>query len=90
MDIASETTRRDSGIARAARPSQPAFDVPVADSGYRWWYLDGLSEDGLYGLTLIAFMFTEIHRASALDCSFISEKTSSIARAGTVALSPWK
>ncbi len=56
MDIASETTRRDSGIARAARPSQPAFDVPVADSGYRWWYLDGLSEDGLYGLTLIAFI----------------------------------
>lgn len=24
--------------------------------GYRWWYIDALSEDGQYGLTLIAFV----------------------------------
>lgn len=32
------------------------FDAPVARSGYRWWYLDALSDDGCCGLTLIAFV----------------------------------
>lgn len=32
------------------------FDAPVAGSGYRWWYLDALSDDGRCGLTLIAFI----------------------------------
>lgn len=32
------------------------FDAPVAPGGYRWWYLDGLSDDGAYGITLIAFV----------------------------------
>ncbi len=26
------------------------------DGGYRWWYVDALSDDGRYGLTLIAFV----------------------------------
>lgn len=33
----------------------PAFDVPVPQGGYAWWYLDALSDDGRHGLTLIAF-----------------------------------
>lgn len=32
------------------------FDVDVPDSGYRWWYLDGVSEDGRHGLVIIAFI----------------------------------
>jgi carotenoid 1,2-hydratase len=32
------------------------FDALVATSGYRWWYLDALSDDGRCGLTLIAFI----------------------------------
>lgn len=32
------------------------FDRPVPADGYRWWYVDALSEDGRYGLTVIAFI----------------------------------
>jgi len=32
------------------------FDSPVADGGYRWWYVDALSADGKNGLTVIAFL----------------------------------
>lgn len=32
------------------------FDMPVARGGYAWWYIDALSDDGLHGLTLIAFV----------------------------------
>jgi carotenoid 1,2-hydratase len=32
------------------------FDRPIAPDGYCWWYLDALSEDGRYGITLIAFL----------------------------------
>lgn len=28
----------------------------VAPGGYRWWYLDALSDDGRHGLTIIAFV----------------------------------
>lgn len=34
----------------------PAFDQPVQRDGYVWWYLDAISDDGLHGLTLIAFI----------------------------------
>jgi carotenoid 1,2-hydratase len=52
---------RDAGQSRAqsecADPWRAlAFDVPVATGGYHWWYLDALSDDGRYGLTLIAFI----------------------------------
>lgn len=33
-----------------------AFDAAVELDGYRWWYLDALSEDGCQGLALIAFV----------------------------------
>ncbi len=32
------------------------FDQPVAPGGYRWWYVDALSDDGCSGITLIAFL----------------------------------
>ena len=32
------------------------FAEPVADNGYRWWYLDALSDDGRSGITIIAFI----------------------------------
>ena len=34
----------------------PAFDTPVCEGGYVWWYLDALSDDGRHGLTMIAFI----------------------------------
>lgn len=35
---------------------EPRFDVPVPASGYRWWYVDGLSADGQCGIVIIAFL----------------------------------
>jgi carotenoid 1,2-hydratase len=34
----------------------PRFDLAVAPGGYAWWYLDAASDDGRFGLTLIAFV----------------------------------
>lgn len=34
----------------------PRFDVGVPDSGYHWWYVDGLSDDGECGVVVIAFI----------------------------------
>lgn len=34
----------------------PAFDSPVPDNGYRWWYLDAVSNDEKHALTVIAFV----------------------------------
>ncbi|MEE4638523.1 MAG: carotenoid 1,2-hydratase [Wenzhouxiangella sp.] len=34
----------------------PPFDQDVPNNGYAWWYLDAMSDDGRYGLTLIAFI----------------------------------
>lgn len=34
----------------------PRFNQPVPSGGYLWWYLDALSDDGNYGLTIIAFV----------------------------------
>lgn len=34
----------------------PAFDSPIANNGYRWWYVDALSDDGAYGLAIIALL----------------------------------
>ncbi len=33
-----------------------ALTEPVPPGGYRWWYVDGLSDDGRHGITLIAFI----------------------------------
>ena len=35
---------------------RPRFDAAVSPGGYRWWYLDGVSDCGAYGLTVIAFI----------------------------------
>jgi carotenoid 1,2-hydratase len=32
------------------------FAAPVAPGGYTWWYVDALSDDGAYGLSIIAFI----------------------------------
>ena len=32
------------------------FSVPVPRDGYRWWYLDALSDDARYGLAIIGFV----------------------------------
>ncbi len=35
----------------------PQFDCHVGgDGGYVWWYLDALSDDGIHGVTMIAFI----------------------------------
>lgn len=39
-----------------AAPPGPRFDLEVAPSGYAWWYLDAVSDDGQQGLTVIAFL----------------------------------
>ena len=41
------------GIERDGRPD---FAVPVRPGGYAWWYVDALSANGQYGLTIIAFI----------------------------------
>ncbi len=40
----------------AGHPAGPEFDVSVPDSGYRWWYVDGISDDGRDGIVVIAFI----------------------------------
>ena len=30
--------------------------MPVGQNGYVWWYADGVSDDGAYGVTVIAFI----------------------------------
>jgi carotenoid 1,2-hydratase len=32
------------------------FNLDVVNSGYAWWYIDALSDDGEHGLTIIAFI----------------------------------
>lgn len=34
------------------------FDFPVVKNGYRWWYVDGFSDCGQHGVTLIFFIGT--------------------------------
>ena len=33
-----------------------SFDDEVVPNGYQWWYVDGLSDDGQMGVTIIAFI----------------------------------
>jgi carotenoid 1,2-hydratase len=60
----------------------PRFDLDLPAGGYAWWYLDASSDDGLHGLTLIAFVgsvFSPFYaaarrrgRAEAIDHSAIN------------------
>ena len=34
----------------------PLFTEPVPDNGYRWWYLDAVSDDDKHALTVIIFI----------------------------------
>jgi carotenoid 1,2-hydratase len=38
------------------RTEGPCFDRATPPGGYAWWYVDGLSEDGRSGVTIIAFV----------------------------------
>ena len=43
-------------VGGAPADAGPRFDVAVPATGYRWWYVDALSDDGRFGLTVIAFI----------------------------------
>lgn len=43
------------GIGRPQRRG-PRFDLAPAPGGYLWWYVDGISDDGVHGITLIAML----------------------------------
>lgn len=58
-----ETTGNDMAGQTASTPRQLVrdatrlgFDAPVPPGGYVWWYVDALSDDGRFGLTIIAFI----------------------------------
>jgi carotenoid 1,2-hydratase len=34
----------------------PPFDIAVPPGGYRWWYVDGMSDCGRFGVVMIAFV----------------------------------
>jgi carotenoid 1,2-hydratase len=40
----------------AGDPTPLRFDLSVVPGGYAWWYLDGISDDGAHGLTIILFV----------------------------------
>lgn len=52
--------RADGGLIGRASRAKPdrgfGFDANVDSGGYRWWYIDAISEDRRYGLTIIAFI----------------------------------
>ena len=52
--------RADGGLVRPlgerCDPFGPRFDQDVPANGYRWWYVDAESDDGRFGLTVIAFI----------------------------------
>jgi carotenoid 1,2-hydratase len=41
---------------RVERNGGFGFDRPIVPGGYVWWYVDAISEDGAFGLTIIAFV----------------------------------
>ena len=57
---ASGAGRADGGVVGLAGgggvDGGPDFRVAVKPGGYAWWYIDGLSDCGDYGLTIIAFV----------------------------------
>ena len=49
---------------------RPYFDTVVPPQGYRWWYVDALSDDERYGLTIIGFIgsvFSPYYKTSGRD-----------------------
>lgn len=43
-------------VSKRSVAVRPWFDATVPPQGYRWWYVDALSDDGSYGLTIIGFI----------------------------------
>lgn len=39
-----------------AGANRPVFSAAVPADGYRWWYIDGVSDDGDHGIVIIAFI----------------------------------
>jgi carotenoid 1,2-hydratase len=62
------------GLAGSRQPfAGPRFDASVPPGGYHWWYIDALSEDRRYGLTIIAFIgsvFSSYYHWSGRDDPF--------------------
>lgn len=57
LDRAAVSRRNTNGnLLDALNGRVPHFDEKVPAGGYRWWYLDGVSDCGSYGLTVIAFI----------------------------------
>ena len=49
---------------------RPVFDSVVPRQGYRWWYVDAISDDADYGLTIIGFIgsvFSPYYKSSGRD-----------------------
>ena len=46
------TTPAEAGLAIAGL----GFERPVPEGGYRWWYVDGFSDCGRFGITIIGFI----------------------------------
>ena len=46
------STPRDAALASEGL----GFNLPVPPGGYRWWYVDGFSDCGQLGITVIAFI----------------------------------
>lgn len=57
---ASGAGRTDGGVVRQGGGGGDhrglRFNLNVAQNGYAWWYIDAISRDGAYGLTIIAFI----------------------------------
>ncbi|WP_332872668.1 hydratase [Allopontixanthobacter sediminis] len=54
-------------MGERSRVVRPNFDTVVPPQGYRWWYVDAISDDGSFGLTIIAFIgsvFSPYYRKS--------------------------
>jgi len=45
-----------SAIGGRSSDGSPRFDQEVGSGGYLWWYVDAMSEDGQFGLSIIAFV----------------------------------
>ena len=43
-------------VSERSRAVRPYFDTVVRPQGYRWWYVDALSDDERFGLTIIGFI----------------------------------
>jgi len=55
---AGATMKTVTSPAHALQPEagRPDFSEPVPSGGYLWWYVDGMSDDGRHGVTIIAFV----------------------------------